>query len=84
MVAGAPGVELEQPQGTFYAFLQYGADVPAAEVRRLALERGVAVRAGSEFGPGGEGFVRVSFSTSRELLVEGMERLVGLLGDELG
>jgi len=82
MVASAPGVELEEPQGTFYAFLRYEADIPAAEVRRQALERGVAVRAGSEFGPGGEGFVRVSFSTSRELLVEGMERLVGLLGED--
>lgn len=81
MVASASGVHLEQPQGTFYAFLQYDADVPAAEVRGRALERGVAVRAGSEFGPGGEGFVRVSFSTSRELLVEGVERLVGLLDE---
>ena len=43
------------------------------------MERGVAVRAGSEFGPDGEGFVRVAFSTARELLIEGMERLVGVL-----
>jgi aspartate aminotransferase len=82
MVAGVPGVELVPPQGTFYAFLRYGADLTAQEVRRLALERGVAVRAGSEFGPGGEGHVRVAFSTARELLIEGMERLLGLFEEE--
>jgi aspartate/methionine/tyrosine aminotransferase len=84
MVAAVPGLEMERPQGTFYAFLRYGADASAQEVRRLALERGVAVRAGSEFGPGGEGFVRIAFSTARPLLVEGMERLLGVLGDDLG
>jgi aspartate/methionine/tyrosine aminotransferase len=84
MVAAVPGLEMERPEGTFYAFLKYGADVSSQEVRRLALERGVAVRAGSEFGPGGEGFVRIAFSTARELLVDGMERLIGVLSDDLG
>jgi len=79
MVSGIEGIELAPPQGTFYAFLRYAAGVSSQDVRRLAMERGVAVRAGSEFGPDGEGFVRVAFSTARELLIEGMERLVGVL-----
>ncbi len=83
MVGGAPGLELAEPQGSFYAFIRYSAAVSSQEVVKRAMERGVAVRPGSEFGPGGEGYVRVAFSTGRELLIEGMERLMGVL-DELG
>ena len=83
MVAGVAGLELSKPQGTFYAFIRYPAGVSSIDVVRKATERGVAVRPGSEFGPGGEGHVRVAFSTGRELLIEGMERLLGLL-EELG
>ena len=83
MVQGVPGLELREPQGSFYAFIRYPCDVSSLEVVRQAAERGVAVRAGSEFGPSGEGHVRVAFSTGRELLIEGMERLLGLL-EEIG
>jgi aspartate/methionine/tyrosine aminotransferase len=79
MVAGVPGLELVEPEGAFYAFIRYGGEVPAVEVVGRALEQGVAIRPGSEFGPGGEGFVRVAFSTGRERLIEGMERLLGIL-----
>ncbi len=79
MVAGVEGLELVEPEGSFYAFIRYGSDVPAVDVVARALEEGVAVRPGSEFGPGGEGYVRVAFSTGRERLIEGMERLLGIL-----
>jgi aspartate/methionine/tyrosine aminotransferase len=79
MVAGVPGLELVEPQGSFYAFIRYGSDVPAVDVVARALEEGVAIRPGSEFGPSGEGYVRVAFSTGRERLVDGMERLLGIL-----
>lgn len=81
MVAGVPGLELVEPDGSFYAFIRYPAEMSSLDVVRQAVERGVAVRPGSEFGPGGEGYVRVAFSTGRELLIEGMERLLGLLGE---
>ena len=83
MVRGVPGLELREPEGSFYAFIRYSSDVTSLAVVRQAAERGVAVRAGSEFGPSGEGHVRVAFSTGRELLIEGMERLLGLL-EEIG
>jgi len=83
MVGGVAGLELSEPQGSFYAFIRYPADMSSVDVARKAAEKGVAVRPGSEFGPGGEGYVRVAFSTGRELLIEGMERLLGLL-EELG
>ncbi|HZV51332.1 MAG TPA: aminotransferase class I/II-fold pyridoxal phosphate-dependent enzyme [Candidatus Dormibacteraeota bacterium] len=82
MVQGVPGVRLQPPQGTFYALLGYRLPLPSTEVARLALERGVAVRAGAEYGPGGEGFVRIAFSADRTLLVEGLERLLPLLAGE--
>lgn len=79
MVAGVENLELVEPEGSFYAFIKYGGDVPSVDVVARALEEGVAVRSGSEFGPSGEGYVRIAFSTGRERLIEGMERLLGIL-----
>ena len=79
MVAGVENLELVEPEGSFYAFIRYGGDVPSVDLVARAMEEGVAVRSGSEFGPSGEGYVRVAFSTGRERLMEGMERLLGIL-----
>jgi aspartate aminotransferase len=79
MVAGVENLELVEPEGSFYAFIRYGSDMPSVDVVARAAEEGVAIRSGSEFGPSGEGFVRVAFSTGRERLIEGMERLLGIL-----
>src|SRR5437660_5161850 len=79
MVAGLEGLEPGEPDGSFYGFIRYGSDVPSVDVVAQAQEAGVAIRSGSEFGPSGEGFVRVAFSTGRERLIEGMERLLGVL-----
>jgi aspartate/methionine/tyrosine aminotransferase len=79
MVAGVENLELVEPEGSFYAFIKYGGDVPSVDVVARALDEGVAVRSGSEFGPSGEGYVRIAFSTGRERLIEGMERLLGIL-----
>jgi aspartate aminotransferase len=84
MVASVPALELPPPDGGFYAFVRYGSDVPAVEVVRRALEEGVAIRPGSEFGPDGEGHVRVTFATGRDRLVEGMERLLTVLEEVAG
>jgi aspartate aminotransferase len=79
MVANVPGLEMRRPDGAFYGLIRYQSTLSALEVVKLGFERGVAVRPGSEFGPSGEGHVRVAFSTGRDRLVEGMERLLGLL-----
>ncbi len=83
MVAGVPGLELAEPEGAFYALIRFRSELSSLQVVERAAEQGVAVRSGSEFGPDGEGSVRVTFATGRELLVEGMERLLGLL-EEIG
>jgi aspartate/methionine/tyrosine aminotransferase len=44
------------------------------------LERaGVAVTPGSDFGPGGEGYLRLSYANSMENIAEGLSRLAGYL-----
>jgi aspartate/methionine/tyrosine aminotransferase len=45
----------------------------------LLRERGVAVAPGTAFGPGGEGFVRISLATEPNALYEGIDRIVAAL-----
>ncbi|MBO0703153.1 MAG: pyridoxal phosphate-dependent aminotransferase, partial [Candidatus Dormibacteraeota bacterium] len=63
---GVPGIEVNAPEGAFYAFVRLPAGRSAAEVVDQARERGVLIRGGAEYGPGGEGHVRIAFSSSRE------------------
>ena len=65
------------PGGAFYVFCDarhWGEDSLALAYRLLD-EAGVAVAPGMDFGPGGEGFVRVSYAASLERLREGVARL---------
>jgi aspartate aminotransferase len=75
ILSRADGLSWRKPEGTFYAFIKYEADLPAREMAAFLLERGVALRSGTEFGPAGEGHVRLSFATSRENIQEGARRL---------
>jgi len=38
-------------------------------------QAGVALLAGSDFGRGGEGYLRISYATAWEQIVEGVERI---------
>ncbi len=85
MVAGLnaiPGVHCQKPQGAFYAFPNVKSfGMPAREIaRRLLEEAGVAVLAGSDFGPNGEGYLRLCFATSMENIQQGLERMRQGLG----
>jgi aspartate aminotransferase len=81
LLRDAVGVSWRPPEGTFYAFVKYTADMPARDMNSFLFERGVAVRSGTEFGPGGEGFVRLSFAASREAIREGVSRLAAGLAE---
>ncbi|OON75400.1 pyridoxal phosphate-dependent aminotransferase [Streptomyces tsukubensis] len=74
-----PGVVCAPPEGAFYAFADIrgtaGFTDSAAFADRLLQETGVALMPGSAFGPGGEGFVRLSFATSSRVLEESLERM---------
>ncbi len=62
---GIPGVEVNVPDGTFYAYVKVPAGRTSSEVVEEARARGVLIRNGAEFGAGGEGHIRIAFSSSR-------------------
>jgi aspartate aminotransferase len=68
-------VEAAKPQGAFYAFAKYRSTLPSEEVVRRLLAGGVAVRAGSEYGPSGQGHIRISFAADLDTLDEGLNRI---------
>ena len=77
-----PGVTCALPEGTIYAFPDIrGTGLPAQVLAdRLLAEAGVVVEAGSFYGAGGEGHLRVCFgSESTERLEEGMARIGAFL-----
>jgi aspartate aminotransferase len=50
--------------------------LPSREIAtRLIDEAGVAVLAGADFGPGGEGYLRLCYATSIEVLRESLEKM---------
>jgi aspartate aminotransferase len=67
------------PEGAFYAFMPHPTSVTSEHLTDLALAGGVAVQPGSEFGPSGEGFLRLAFSVSREDLAVGLDRLAAVI-----
>jgi len=70
-----------EPAGAFYCFADasaYGSDSLALALD--ILERaGVAVTPGSDFGPGGEGYLRFSYANSMANIAEGMTRIEAYL-----
>lgn len=77
--------EFPWPDGAFYVFVRFGrlGDRPSEDVRRVLLSAGVAVRSGSEFGPGGEGYLRLSYSATAKDIKRGAE-ILGTMLDRLG
>jgi len=70
------GISCFLPKGAFYAFFKFDFDMPSQEFTDILLEKGgLSMTPGSAFGPGGEGFVRMSYAASRENLKSGLEML---------
>jgi len=68
-----PGYE---PKGAFYVLYRYSAKRPSLGLSLELLETtGVALTPGSDFGPGGEGYLRFSYANSLENLDQALERL---------
>ncbi|MGZ4925018.1 MAG: aminotransferase class I/II-fold pyridoxal phosphate-dependent enzyme, partial [Halobacteriota archaeon] len=70
------GIECALPRGAFYAFAkvsQFGNSVEVTE--KLLQDALVAVTPGSAFGPNGEGYVRLSYATSRQNIEDGIDRI---------
>jgi len=72
------GFDVIVPKATFYVLIATGG-VPAADfAARLLAEAGVVVTPTTGFGPGGEGFVRISLTAPEARLREAVERLARL------
>ena len=64
-----PGINMAEPQGTYLAWLDCrSAGIPEKQNDFFIKEARVAFNEGSDFGNGGEGFVRLNFGCSRKLL----------------
>ena len=71
------GLTCFEPRGAFYAFPSVqGWGLSSEEfAERLLKEQKVAVVPGNVFGASGEGFLRCSYATSREELIEALDRM---------
>ena len=77
LVNAIPGIHAQLPQGAFYVFpnvKSYG--LSSKEIAtHLINEAGVAVLAGTDFGAGGEGYIRLVYAVSMETIEEGLEKI---------
>ncbi len=76
-VSGIPGVSCVRPNGSFYVFPNFSCfgltsmDLAA----KLIEEAAIMTLPGTEFGPIGEGYLRLSVVSDRDRVEEGVERL---------
>lgn len=76
-----PGVTCATPKGAFYAFPNVTGTgwTAKALADRLLTETGVALIGGPDFGTLGEGYVRVSYAASNDLISDAMGRFDAFL-----
>ncbi|MGI8385598.1 aminotransferase A [Robertmurraya sp. P23] len=72
-----------KPDGAFYFFVKLPEPFTNSFdfALQLVQDRGVAVVPGSAFSPLGEGYIRISFAYSMEVLAEALDRLEAFLKD---
>ncbi len=79
-----PGFRMIKPLATFYAFpnvMKLGVD--SRKLADMLLEEaGVALLPGTFFGREGEGYLRLSFATSKEVIKEGIERIKSFIKEK--
>lgn len=71
------GLSCIRPKGAFYAFVNVSMSNMKSEAFavRLLESTGVVVVPGSGFGEAGEGYIRMSYATSEENILEGLKRI---------
>ena len=76
-----PGVRFALPDGAFYFFVDVSSHGSSMDVaRRLLEKRKVVTIPGEAFGPGGAGWLRLSYAASEEAIEEGISRIAQELG----
>jgi len=77
-----PGLRIPEPEGAFYVFIDVsGTGMSDIEFADGALKAGVQLIPASLIS-GGEGFVRISYAASEDLIIEGISRLKKWLNEE--
>jgi aspartate aminotransferase len=76
-LAGTPGLRPITPEGTFYLYVGFKFETPmrSTDLTKLLLTEGVAVRSGTEYGPAGQGYLRLSYSATLDDIRNGAQRL---------
>ncbi|BAA29863.1 pyridoxal phosphate-dependent aminotransferase [Pyrococcus horikoshii] len=79
-----PGIKVKEPKGAFYVFPNIsGTGMSSEKFSEWLLEKArVVVIPGTAFGRMGEGYVRISYATSKEKLIEAMNRIEKALEGE--
>jgi cystathionine beta-lyase len=71
-----PEFSMAQPEGTYLAWLDCRKTNIAGNPCEYFLKEGrLAFNDGTTFGKGGEGFVRLNFACTREVLLQALERM---------
>ncbi|MES0324611.1 MAG: pyridoxal phosphate-dependent aminotransferase [Candidatus Bathyarchaeia archaeon] len=71
-----PGVSFPVVEGTYVPFPKFDYGMTSEKLHEyLIKEAKVALNLGSNFGPGGEGHMRICFATSEEIMNETMDRM---------
>lgn len=75
-----PRVHFARPDGGFYLFFRVDGEPDARDLAlRLVDDANVGLAPGTAFGTGGQGFLRLCFASSADLLREAVDRLVPAL-----
>jgi aspartate/methionine/tyrosine aminotransferase len=71
------GIKCQVPEGAFYAFPNVSSfGIPSKELSlRILTKAGVAVLSGTDFGPHGEGYLRLCYANSLENIERALDRL---------
>ena len=84
MVNEIPGLSCAKPRGAFYAFINIKDTGLTSEdfSNRLLESMHVGMTPGTGFGPSGEGYVRMSYATSTENIIDGLTRIAKFVETE--
>lgn len=85
MINEIPGLSCAKPKGAFYAFINIKATGMTSEdfSNRLLTDMHVGMTPGTGFGPSGEGYVRMSYATSTDKIIEGIQRIAKFVDVEM-
>lgn len=80
-----PQVEMMVPEATYMAWLDFGKlGMAQDELNKFMIEKaGLGLNSGTQFGPGGKGFMRLNFSCQRSLLAQALKQLKTAI-DQIG